>query len=80
MTKKRFIKLLMAQGMQRNEAHKTAERYHSMNKPYAVAYIEYKRLLSWQPIAQAFRGVGEAAQKSSIALGDLYLKMREIEE
>lgn len=41
MTKKRFIKLLMSHGEQRNEAQIKAMQYNSRNIPYAKAYRIY---------------------------------------
>ena len=38
MTRKRFIKLLMSKGIQRNAAQEIAARYNSRNIPYAKAY------------------------------------------
>lgn len=39
MTRKRFVKLLMADGIQRNEAQALADRVHK--KSYPVAYMLY---------------------------------------
>lgn len=41
MTKKRFVKLLMSKGIQRNEAQKIAALYNSRNISYSTAYKLY---------------------------------------
>lgn len=42
MTRKRFIRLIMAEGHDRNVAHAYARRVNSIGMPYAHAYIEIK--------------------------------------
>ena len=39
MSKKRFIKLLMSQGIQRNSARKIAKKYNDRKIPYKIAYV-----------------------------------------
>ena len=41
MTKKRFIKLLMSQGIQRNSARAIAKSYNDRKIPYKIAYRPY---------------------------------------
>ena len=44
MTRKRFIKLLMAEGFSRNDAHGYAYLINARGKPYAVAYSEVREV------------------------------------
>lgn len=55
MTRKRFIKLLMSKGVQRNKAQEIAALYNSRNIPYAKAYKIY--LLS-NSAKKAFEALG----------------------
>lgn len=40
MTKRRFKKLLMSRGIQRNQAEASAYLAEIMNRPYAIAWVE----------------------------------------
>lgn len=55
MTKKRFVKLMMAHGIQRNEACKIAITYSSQNISYSYAYMDYFLKSSFRSIGETFR-------------------------
>lgn len=65
MTRKRFIKLLMSHGKQRNEAQAMAFYYNLRNTPYAKAYSDF---LTKHSLSLAFRRFGECANKAGISL------------
>lgn len=56
MTRKRFIKLVMSKGKQRNEANKIAQSYNAKKIPYSRAYISFQ-------VANNFAEISKAAQK-----------------
>lgn len=68
MTKKRFIKLLMSKGEQRNEAQKIAARFNARKYDYQTAYSDY--FIKTQILA-AFSKLGRAASEATIKLKEL---------
>ncbi len=68
MSKKRFIKLLMSKGIQRNEAQKIAARYNSCNIPYEKAYSDF---LLKNGVAFAFKRLGQYFTNLNAALSNL---------
>ncbi len=71
MTKKRFVKLLMSHGVQRNEACKIAKTYNTQNISYASACIDYFLKYSFKSIGEAFRRFSEELQDVIISVGAL---------
>ena len=65
MSKKRFIKLLMSKGIQRNEAQEIAARYNSRNIPYEKAYTDF---LLKNGVIFAFKSLGQHFAKFNTAL------------
>lgn len=68
MTRKRFIKLLMSKGYSRNDAAEMAAEVPGSGQSYIEAYIRadiYNRLVN------NFSGIGEAAQRMSVALAKI---------
>ena len=61
MTRKRFIKLLMSKGKQRNEARKTAQFYNNLNVSYSRAYECAKSAI-------AMSNLSKAVQKTAISM------------
>lgn len=68
MTKKRFIKLLMSKGIQRNEAQKIAARYNLRNIPYEKAYSDF---LLKNGVSLAFKRLGQQAENLNAALRNI---------
>lgn len=68
MTRKRFIKLLMANGTPRNKAQKIAKLYNQRKTPYCVAYKEYGITSG---IVQGFLRLGSQARKTREAVSRL---------
>lgn len=64
MTRKRFIKLLMAQGVTRNDARAVADFYNQCNIPYEKAYenyhLENKMKMALEKLSDACRKAGES--------------------
>lgn len=58
MTRKRFIKLVMSKGKQRNEANRIANLYNARNIPYHNAYISFQ-------ISHGFNGLAKTVAKTS---------------
>lgn len=73
MTKKRFVKLMMAHGIQRNEACKIAITYSSQNISYSYAYMDYF-------LKSSFRSIGEAFRKFSEELKEMILSFNATKE
>lgn len=71
MTRKRFIKLLMAKGIQRNEAAKTANLYNARKIPYSRAIIVASVSHSFAELAKAIKNFGTNAAKCSNAFANL---------
>ena len=66
MTRKRFVKLLMAEGYSRNSANDIADEVLADGFTYAEAYDHIARIL---PLVQAMAGpLWDAAQKAADAL------------
>lgn len=79
MTRKRFIKLVMSYGKQRNEANTIAALYRLRGLPYKEAYKDYRLIYGFQSAlnnlsksARAFgdniRKVAAAAEKMAAAI------------
>lgn len=62
MTRKRFVKLLMSQGITRNEAQTFANRYIAQKLSYAQAY---RNFLLKQSVIFNFRLLGETFQATT---------------
>ena len=62
MTKKRFVKLIMSQGIQRNEANKIAESYNSRGFSYMSAY---RNFLIKTSLRESFEIFGEVVHKAA---------------
>lgn len=60
MTRQRFIKLIMAQGVSRNDAAELAAQAMSQGIPYDKAYHAY---MSIPKVFDSLRNVAEAVQK-----------------
>ena len=78
MTRKRFVKLLMAAGYDRNEANAAAADARSRGIEYSTAVIPAKVALSvgikWNDInidamCEAIREIADMAQKVALAIG-----------
>ena len=64
MTRDRFIKLLMARGVEIRRARYIASKYNAWNVPYSEAYSDYlARQKVPAMVRQAFYRLGEAAEK-----------------
>lgn len=74
MTKKHFIKLVMSQGVQRNEANEIAERYNSRRFSYASAYINF---IMKTRLKESFEILGEAVGNASDNLSRLICALKE---
>lgn len=68
MTRKRFIKLLMSRGLQRNEAQKKAQQYKSKNVSYSEAYMHFCVAVSFANLAKGFNNFGECIRKATAGL------------
>ena len=71
MTRKRFIKLLMSRGLQRNEAQKKAEEYNSKNVSYSDAYMYFCVSASFANLGKSFNKFGEAIKQATAGLSKL---------
>lgn len=71
MTKKQFVKRLMSQGIQRNEACKIAKTYNTQNISYASAYIDYFLKYSFKSIGETFRRFSEKLQEMAVCINAL---------
>lgn len=65
MTRKRFVKLMMAAGVSRNEANEMAERAVSGRVSYSKAYSAYTRFPN---MVGAIRDVAETIRRMAIAM------------
>lgn len=77
MTKKRFVKLLMSQGVQRNEAHEIAGRYNARSYAYADAFRDFVLKTS---ITKSFERLGGAMRKATIKIKYLAAAFEEFRE
>ena len=81
MTKKRFIKLLMSQGTQRNEAQIIAMFYNAHNTPYEIAYkyiCSRKRIISAiEPITENIKNGFKAMRKALCILTCSIVEMKQ---
>lgn len=75
MTKKRFVKLLMSEGIQRNEAQQIAARYNSRNIPYTRAYSYYALGFGFRrglkKVARSFENLGEQTKQALRSFAEL---------
>lgn len=71
MTKKRFVKLMMSHGIQRNEACKIAKTYNSQNTSYSYACIDYFLKDSFKSIGGTFRRFSEKLQEMAVCINAL---------
>lgn len=76
MTKKRFIKLLMSTGVQRNKARQMALSYNSQNIPYANALDFYVSTT----VSGVFRALGEALEGVTIAMSKVVQSFKNFTE
>ena len=76
MTKKRFIKLLMSYGIQRNNAHRIARDVNGRNIPYKKAFpaviASYKSSLCILELGRAFRELVEHIKSVVIPAWDKF--------
>ena len=84
MTRKRFIKLLMSQGYDRNGANAMAEFVRAKNQPYATGYkaakvsrelVDYtlpKLVEIMEPIAEQLKKIAKACSAAIDAFGRAY--------
>lgn len=63
MKRKRFVKLVMSQGIQRNEAERMA-RNVAVFGSYKSLYEHYRLMLAFRPAILAFRRMGKAFKKA----------------
>ena len=77
MTKKHFIKLVMAQGVQRNEANEIAERYNSRRFSYASAYINF---IMKTRLKESFEILGEVVCNAAENIRSLLCALKERSE
>lgn len=78
MTRKRFIKLLMSRGVQRNEAQKKAEKYNSKNISYSEAYMHFCVSASFANLGKSFNKFGEAIKQATAGLAKLAEALQKI--
>lgn len=75
MSKKRFIKLLMAHGEQINRARAIAFLYNARNIPYKKAYSDYLTKMAvkraFSRLAKATAMVGKSIRAMTVSLGKL---------
>lgn len=64
MKRKRFIKLVMSSGIQRNEAARIALRVGEFGS-YEELYRHYRVTLAFRPAILAFRRMGKAFKKAA---------------
>ena len=86
MTRKRFVKLLMAERFDRNEANFWADCYNMMGTSYAEAYEDMKPYLcsrlilwNWNRTFKDFRSmVLDCTSTIFLSLADAMERMREV--
>ena len=86
MTRKRFVKLLMATGKQRNEAQAIAMAYNAERIPYKNAFkflsrwIEIEKRIKRDIISvkEALKRIGFAAQKAGEEISKLSTALKEV--
>lgn len=80
MSKKRFIKLLMAHGEQIHRARAIAFLYNAHNIPYKEAYCDYLVKIAtrraFAQLAKATAKVGESIRAMTVSLGKLTEAMK----
>lgn len=74
MTRKRFIKLIMAQGESKRIAQQRAELARCFGIPYKIAY---ERLKCVYAARKAVNALAEAAQRAGSILQEAYLQIKE---
>lgn len=77
MTKKRFIKLVMSQGVQRNEANEIAESYNSRGFSYVSAY---RNFIIKTSLRESFEILGEVVGNAAEKLSRLICAFKERSE
>lgn len=75
MTRKRFIKLAMSQGMSRNRAVELAAYYNFANVPYESAYYRFMPTFIMQ---NNFIRLGKAFGKMGVSLSTTTLRLKEL--
>lgn len=80
MTKKRFVKLLMSHGVQRNKVCEIAFVYNYKGFSYSSAYTDYCLNLSFKNLREAFRILSEHIQKAVISINTLRKKLKNDEK
>lgn len=71
MTRKRFMRLVMARGIQRNEAARMAQNVAAFSS-YDRLYAHYGVLLAFRPLSTSLRKFGRAVEKAAKAFGDSF--------
>lgn len=77
MSNKRFVKLLMSQGVQRNEAHEIAGRYNARSYAYADAIRDF---LIKTSLKNSFANLGKAVHKAAEDMSRLSRAFEEFRE
>ena len=72
MTRKRFTKLLMAQGYSRNEANRIAEEISANGKTYAEGYVAYMECIELFSVglSDIIERISKTIAKTAQALGE----------
>lgn len=71
MTRKRFIKLVMSKGKQRNEANKIANLYNARKIPYSRAYISFQVANNFAEISKAAKKIPTVCKELAKSFGHL---------
>lgn len=71
MKKKRFLRLVMSYGFQRNEAEALAARVGEVGS-YAALFERYRYALVWRPATLAFRRFGKATVAAARGIRDVF--------
>lgn len=80
MTRKRFIRLLMAEGVQRNKAHEVAWTTQKSGVPYADAWFNMHNplIISFKMFVEAFRKAALEAGKAIRRIGAQFSAISEL--
>ena len=73
MTKKRFVKLLMSYGVQRNNAYKLARLYNIKGCCYARAFY---RFIIMRKLTRSFMMVADSAESAKRAVDEMISAMK----
>ena len=71
MKKKRFLRLVMAYGFQRNEAEQIAAHVGEFGS-YEALFGHYRYALIWRPATLAFRRIGKATVAAARGIRDVF--------